>query len=199
MFVQSGAYLGAGLWQPDPVRSGDMPRIAVLPFDDFSAGTDKDYLSDAIAEGIITELARSKTYAVIARNSSFRYRGQATDDHPAPRHPVGGDGQVIPPHLAIGEGQHSQRFAGGVGLFSGEFEQFGRLLQLVGADQAAGDLQRQLLVGGVGQGGPSKFLQRLVRFLTQLLAHAGGEPGMGLDPLFRLSIREKLLGSPRLI
>ena len=56
-----------------------MPRIAVLPFEDFTAGDDKGYLSDAIAEGIITELARSKTYAVIARNSSFRYRGQQTD------------------------------------------------------------------------------------------------------------------------
>ena len=54
-------------------------RIAVLPFEDFSAGADKGYLSDAVAEGIITELARSKTYAVIARNSSFRYRDQPVD------------------------------------------------------------------------------------------------------------------------
>ena len=56
-----------------------MPRIAVLPFEDFSAGADKGYLSDAVAEGIITELARSKTYAVIARNSSFMYRGKPID------------------------------------------------------------------------------------------------------------------------
>jgi TolB-like protein len=56
-----------------------MPRIAVLPFDDISTGADKGYLSDAVAEGIITELSRSKTYAVIARNSSFRYRGQPID------------------------------------------------------------------------------------------------------------------------
>jgi adenylate cyclase len=56
-----------------------MPRIAVLPFDDMSTGADKGYLSDAIAEGIITELARSKSYAVIARNSSFRYRGPPVD------------------------------------------------------------------------------------------------------------------------
>ncbi|RWQ28544.1 MAG: adenylate/guanylate cyclase domain-containing protein [Mesorhizobium sp.] len=57
----------------------DMPRIAVLPFDDMSAGADQGYLSDAVAEGIITELSRSKTYAVIARNSSFRYRDKPTD------------------------------------------------------------------------------------------------------------------------
>ncbi|KUM24233.1 hypothetical protein AU467_07440 [Mesorhizobium loti] len=74
-----GAYYGAGIWRAAPVRSSDMPRIAVLPFDDLSTGADKGYLSDAVAEGIITDLARSKTYAVIARNSSFRYRDKPTD------------------------------------------------------------------------------------------------------------------------
>jgi TolB-like protein/DNA-binding winged helix-turn-helix (wHTH) protein len=74
-----GAYYGAEMWRAVPVRSSDMPRIAVLPFDDMSTGADVGYLSDAVAEGIITELARSKTYAVIARNSSFRYRDQPTD------------------------------------------------------------------------------------------------------------------------
>ena len=74
-----GAYFGTQMWQSTPVRSTDMPRIAVLPFDDFSTGADVGYLSDAVAEGIITELSRSKSYSVIARNSSFRYRGQPTD------------------------------------------------------------------------------------------------------------------------
>lgn len=74
-----GAYYGAETWRGAPVRSSDMPRIAILAFDDFSAGGDKGYLSDAVAEGIITELARSKTYAVIARNSSFRYRDKPID------------------------------------------------------------------------------------------------------------------------
>ncbi|MER8482895.1 winged helix-turn-helix domain-containing protein [Mesorhizobium sp. M1322] len=74
-----GAYCGAEVWRAAPVRSTDMSRIAVLPFEDFSTGADKGYLSDAVAEGIITELARSKTYAVIARNSSFRYRDQPSD------------------------------------------------------------------------------------------------------------------------
>jgi DNA-binding winged helix-turn-helix (wHTH) protein/TolB-like protein len=74
-----GVYYGVEIWRAAPVRSSDMARIAVLPFDDISAGADKGYLSDAVAEGIITELARSKTYAVIARNSSFRYRGQPID------------------------------------------------------------------------------------------------------------------------
>ena len=74
-----GAYYGADIWRATPGPSSDMSRIAVLPFDDFSTGADKGYLSDAVAEGIITELARSKTYTVIARNSSFRYRGQSVD------------------------------------------------------------------------------------------------------------------------
>ncbi|RWA64682.1 winged helix-turn-helix domain-containing protein [Mesorhizobium sp.] len=77
--VAIGAYYGTEIWRAAPARSSDMPRIAVLPFDDFSTGADKGYLSDAVADGIITELARSKTYAVIARNSSFRYRDQPTD------------------------------------------------------------------------------------------------------------------------
>jgi len=55
------------------------PAIAVLAFDDLSTGADKDFLSDAIAEGIITELARFPEFRVIVRNSSFRYRGAATD------------------------------------------------------------------------------------------------------------------------
>ncbi len=47
----------------------DRPGIAVLAFEDHSAGANRGYLSDAIAEGLITELARSRVYAVIARNS----------------------------------------------------------------------------------------------------------------------------------
>ncbi|TIL57859.1 MAG: hypothetical protein E5Y79_22490 [Mesorhizobium sp.] len=63
--------LAGTVWQFWPTATvSDMPRIAVLPFDDMSAGADQGYLSDAVAEGIITELSRSKTYAVIARNSS---------------------------------------------------------------------------------------------------------------------------------
>lgn len=61
------------------VSLGDRPKIAVLAFDDFSTGEDQGYLSDAIAEGIITQLAHSSLIAVTARNSSFRYRGTDTD------------------------------------------------------------------------------------------------------------------------
>jgi TolB-like protein/DNA-binding winged helix-turn-helix (wHTH) protein len=59
--------------------ANDIPSIAVLAFDDFSTGEDAGYLSDAIPEGIITELARNGVLRVIARNSSFVYRAQPID------------------------------------------------------------------------------------------------------------------------
>ena len=61
--------------QPLPAK----PSIAVLAFDDLSAGADSDYLSDAISEGIITDLSRFSGLFVIAGNSSFKYREKATD------------------------------------------------------------------------------------------------------------------------
>ncbi|MCU9847300.1 hypothetical protein OEZ60_04705 [Defluviimonas sp. WL0024] len=57
----------------------DKPSIAVLAFDDLSAGADQGYLSDAISEGIIHHLSRFSELFVIARNSSFHYRDTATD------------------------------------------------------------------------------------------------------------------------
>lgn len=59
--------------------SGDLPSIAVLPFDDRSPGPDQGYLSDAISEGIINELARFMPFRTIARNSSFSFRGKDAD------------------------------------------------------------------------------------------------------------------------
>ena len=57
----------------------DKPSIAVLAFDDLSTGDNRNYLSDAIAEGIITDLSRFSELFVIARNSSFSVRDNATD------------------------------------------------------------------------------------------------------------------------
>ena len=57
----------------------DKPSIAVLALNDLSTGDDKDYLSDALSEGIITELSRFPELFVIARNSSFHYRDNAVD------------------------------------------------------------------------------------------------------------------------
>ena len=55
------------------------PSIAVLAFDDLSVGPDSNYLSDAIAEGIIVDLSRYSELFVIARNSSFSFRDSTID------------------------------------------------------------------------------------------------------------------------
>ncbi|NOD93232.1 tetratricopeptide repeat protein [Ruegeria sp. HKCCD4884] len=55
------------------------PSIAVLAFQDLSVGPDANYLSDAIAEGIIVDLSRYSELFVIARNSSFSFRDSTSD------------------------------------------------------------------------------------------------------------------------
>ena len=57
----------------------DKPSIAVLPFDNFSSHPEQEYLVDGIVEDITTELSRFSELFVIARNSSFQYKGKAVD------------------------------------------------------------------------------------------------------------------------
>ena len=57
----------------------DKPSIAVLPFANLSGGPEQAYLADGIVEDIITELSRFSELFVIARNSSFQYKGKAID------------------------------------------------------------------------------------------------------------------------
>lgn len=57
----------------------DKPSIAVLPFDNLSGDATQDYFSDGITEDIITELSRFSELFVIARNSSFQYKGKFPD------------------------------------------------------------------------------------------------------------------------
>jgi len=56
----------------------DRPAIAVLPFTNMTGDPEQEYFSDGIAEDIITELSRYPDLFVVARNSSFAYRGKAT-------------------------------------------------------------------------------------------------------------------------
>jgi len=55
------------------------PSMAVLPFDNLSGSPEQQYFSDGISEDLITELSRFRSLFVIARNSSFQYRGKAVD------------------------------------------------------------------------------------------------------------------------
>jgi adenylate cyclase len=57
----------------------DKPSIAVLPFQNMSGDQEQEYFADGMVEDIITALSRIKWHFVIARNSSFTYKGQAVD------------------------------------------------------------------------------------------------------------------------
>jgi adenylate cyclase len=67
---------------PDTSKSlplPDKPSIAVLPFQNMSGDPEQDYFADGMVEEIITALSRFKSLFVIARNSSFIYKGRAID------------------------------------------------------------------------------------------------------------------------
>jgi adenylate cyclase len=57
----------------------DKPSIAVLAFQNMSGDAEQEYFADGIAEDIITALSKSRWLFVIARNSSFTYKGHAVD------------------------------------------------------------------------------------------------------------------------
>jgi TolB-like protein len=57
----------------------DKPSVAVLPFSRLGAGADHEYFADGMVEDIITALSRFRSLFVIARNSSFAYRGKPVD------------------------------------------------------------------------------------------------------------------------
>ena len=57
----------------------DKPSIAVLPFQNMSGDPEQDYFADGMVEDIITGLSRNKSLFVVARNSSFAYKGKSPD------------------------------------------------------------------------------------------------------------------------
>ncbi len=63
-----------------PARSlplSERPAVAVLPFENMSGDRDQEYFTDGLSEDIITALSRWRSLPVIARNSSFSYKGQS--------------------------------------------------------------------------------------------------------------------------
>jgi TolB-like protein/class 3 adenylate cyclase/Tfp pilus assembly protein PilF len=62
-----------------PLALPDKPSIAVLPFQNMSGDPEQEYFADGIVEDIITALSRFKSLFVIARNSTFTYKGKAVD------------------------------------------------------------------------------------------------------------------------
>ena len=62
-----------------PLPLPDKPSIAVLPFQNMSGDPEQEYFADGMVEDIITALSRFKSLFVIARNSSFAYKGKSPD------------------------------------------------------------------------------------------------------------------------
>ena len=62
-----------------PRKLSDKPAIAVLPFQNMSGDPEQEYFSEGLTEDIITELSRFRNLLVVARNSSFTFKGQAVD------------------------------------------------------------------------------------------------------------------------
>src|ERR1700737_3874533 len=62
-----------------PLALPDKPSIAVLPFENMSGDPEQEYFADGMVEDIITGLSRSKSLFVIARLSTFTYKGKAVD------------------------------------------------------------------------------------------------------------------------
>src|SRR5467141_4040607 len=62
-----------------PLALPDKPSLAVLPFTNMSGDPEQEFVSDGIAEDVITALSRHPSLFVIARNSTFTYKGRAVD------------------------------------------------------------------------------------------------------------------------
>ena len=76
---QSGALRGSGAGFETDLALPDKPSIAVLPFTNLTGAADQDYFVDGFTENIITELSRDLALFVIARHSSFAYKGKAME------------------------------------------------------------------------------------------------------------------------
>jgi adenylate cyclase len=74
--VTSGA---SAMVAREPLPLPDKPSIAVLPFQNLSGDPEQEYFADGMVEDIITALSRMRWLFVIARNSSFTYKGRAVD------------------------------------------------------------------------------------------------------------------------
>jgi adenylate cyclase len=95
LLAMSAGGVWYALWQPgvqstesssrsasedsSPKRLSEQPSIAVLPFDNFGSDPEMDYFGDGLAEDIIIGLSQSPDLLVVSRNTSFAYRGGATD------------------------------------------------------------------------------------------------------------------------
>jgi len=73
------AQFGSPASQAPALALPNKPSVAVLPFQNMSGDAEQEYFADGMVEDIITGLSRSKSLFVIARNSTFTYKGKAVD------------------------------------------------------------------------------------------------------------------------
>jgi len=62
-----------------PSPPPDKPAVAVLPFQNLGGDPDMEFFLDSVAEDLITELARARWFSIVARNTSFSYKGREAD------------------------------------------------------------------------------------------------------------------------
>lgn len=80
IYTIGGAAHGiAETWAPSTQIAAEKPSIAVLPFSNMSGDPEQEYFVDGMVEDIITALSRFDELAVIARNSTFVYKGRAVE------------------------------------------------------------------------------------------------------------------------
>src|SRR5579871_3141150 len=76
-FLFTGALQSQPQAEPSTPLALDKPAVAVLPFKNISGESEQDYFSEGISDDIITALSKIRWFYVIARNSSFNYKGQS--------------------------------------------------------------------------------------------------------------------------
>jgi adenylate cyclase len=79
VYALGGSDAPKAVLKPRSLPLPDKPSIAVLPFTNMSGDPEQEYFADGVVEDIITALSRFKWLFVIARNSSFTYKGRAVD------------------------------------------------------------------------------------------------------------------------
>jgi adenylate cyclase len=78
--LEPGGVAGTMPWQPDGTPSlPDKPSVAVLPFTNMSSDPEQEYFADGMTEDLITDLSKMSGLFVIARNSSFAFKGKSVD------------------------------------------------------------------------------------------------------------------------
>ncbi len=94
--------------EDSPRRSTTTQRaaIAVLPFDNISRDAEQEYFADGLTEDLITALSRWRSFSVIARNSSFAYKGKSPDirevaDHLGVRYVLEGSVRTVGDRVRI--------------------------------------------------------------------------------------------------